>query len=136
MNYSTDLLTTVAECDASKAEALNQKELLNLELVNLDHDIKHFSSTDSAINSELISTTAELTAQQSAYSSITDPKVKSKTELKIKQLETRKLKLELRDDVYGPTEYLMMENRKARILLEIAEIDSLIAQIDVKKATL
>jgi hypothetical protein len=90
MNYSLEMLTTVAECDALLHLAGEDKETLERRRRNLDESIGNFGERTHDYSTEMQSVVTLLETYTLAYDALPEGKNKMTIYLEMKRLEARK----------------------------------------------
>jgi len=94
MNYSLEMITTVAECDALLALAGEDKETLERRRRNLDESIGNFGERTHEYSTDLQSVVTLLETYATAYDALPEGKNKMTIYLEMKRLEARKAQLD------------------------------------------
>jgi hypothetical protein len=94
MNYSLEMIITVAECDALLALAGEDKETLERRRRNLDESIGNFGERTHDYGTELQAVVTLLETYAAAYDALPEGKNKRTIYLEMKRLEAKKAQLD------------------------------------------
>ncbi len=136
MNYSVQNLTLVADCNVLLALAAKERADLDFKRLSDERMTVKFTQTSQEIDAELQGVIAEIAATESIIAMLPEGKSKDDAEDKKTRLEYRKFVLETRKESYGTVALLEKEMDLARVNREIEEVDTFIAAVQEKKATL
>jgi len=136
MAYSTQRLTTVADCDTLLTLVRDERDDMVFELTKLEKLIGDFSESSVEIDAELQAVRAELTAYRTLVDSLPEGSAKKTNIRRIKRLEAREVAISQRSETKGVVALLEKELEMERLKKEIAEIDAFIGAIEARKAQL
>lgn len=94
MDYSLEMITTVAECDALLLQAGEDQETLERRRRNLDESIGNFGERTHDYSTEMQSVITLLETYTLAYDALPEGKNKMTIYLEMKRMETRKAQLD------------------------------------------
>ena len=136
MNYSLEMITTIAECDALLLVAGEDKESLERRRRNLDETIGNFGDRTHNYGTELQATQTLLTTYNAAYDALPEGKNKATIYLEMKRLEARKAQLEKSVTSYNASSLI---NKQADFNLldsQVPVVTAFIAAIQTRRAAL
>lgn len=136
MEYSFDDFTTKSQLDGVTKVVSGIKDSVQHDLDNNVYDLKEFAETNDSVEDELSIVRVELNAQKQVFNSLSEGKLKERTNIRIKRLEAKEADLVRRASNYNEASLLLKQFQKARLEVVIAEADRLLAAIAAKIATL
>ena len=136
MSYSTNKITSIADCDLLLALASKEKANLEFKKLSEERQKTTYSENSIEIEAELQSVNAEIAATETIINTLPDGTTKDDSEKKKTKLEYRKFILEDRRENYGVIPLLQQEMDLARLGHELTEVDTFIAAVSAHRATL
>ena len=118
MNYSLEMITTVAACDALLAQAEEDKENLERRRRNLNESIGNFGERTQDYSTEMQAVVTLLETYAVAYDALPEGKNKMTIYLEMKRLEAKKAQLDKSVTSYNAStligkqvDYNLMDNQ-------------------------
>ncbi|MCW3090884.1 MAG: hypothetical protein JWP81_1953 [Ferruginibacter sp.] len=136
MAYSTDRITTSADCDLLLALASKTKADLSYKQLSEERQRTTYDQTSVEIDADLLAVIAEITASQTVIDTLADGPSKQDSIKKKTKLEYQKFLLNGRKENYGSVALLQKEMDVAMLGVEVAEIDVFIAALTARKASI
>ncbi len=136
MSYSTNKITTVADCDLLLAWAAKEKADLNFKKLSEERLTNNYSTASIEIDAELQSVLTEITATETIIAALPAGNSKDDAVKKKVRLEYKKFLLENRKESYGVVALLEKELDLTKVTLELTEIDAFTDAITTRKAAL
>ena len=136
MAYSTQMLTTVIDCDTVLTIANKEKEDLDFRKLSLERQKDNATDNSVEIDTELAAVNAEITALNAVVAGLPDGVIKTDTQNKIVKLEYRKFLLTTRKTNYGSVSLVEKEYELACTELALTETNAFIAAVTARKAEL
>ncbi|MDB5203298.1 MAG: hypothetical protein JWQ27_2707 [Ferruginibacter sp.] len=136
MNYSTILLTTIADCDALLATAASEKDDLDIRKRQLERKQENAASNSTEIDADLASVTAEIEAYEAVIAGMPEGPAKQQLISKLTKAVYKKFTLEERRANYGVLAILQQQYTIACLEKDMLETDQFVAAVTVHKATL
>ncbi len=136
MSYSTNKITTVADCDLLLAWAAKEKADLNFKKLSEERLTNNYSTASIEIDAELQSVLTEITATETIIAALPAGNSKDDAVKKKVRLEYKKFLLENRKESYGVVALLEKELDLTKVTLELTEIDAFTDAITSRKAEL
>ena len=136
MSFSTNVLSTIAECDAVLTVATKEKRGLQYKKSSLDKQKESFSESSTTVDQDLTEIDAKVLALQTIVATLPEGDLKEENKIKLKSAEARQMALSRRDKNYTTVALLSLELDLERVQKESDAIDQFIADINSKKATL
>jgi len=134
--YTVSTLTTVVDCDLVISMATKKKDQLEFQKTALERLLTVSSENSVEIEEELIATNAELTAEQTLVSTLSNGAAKKKAERKVKQLEYKQYLLTTRQIDFNSVAKLNRERDLMLIQKQLDELTTFIAEVEAWKRTL
>ncbi len=136
MNYSVQLLTTVADCDlVLQAAALEQSEL-NFKRYALEKKRITNTSTTASIEAQIPAVQAEVTAYETVLATLPEGEAKEEMASKVTKAKYKLFILQEKRASYGVIAILQLELEMGFIDASIAEVAVQTAAVTAHKATL
>jgi len=136
MAYSTNKLTTVAECDKVLDLAKREKAVLDYKLTGLVIDTDENQRSNAQLTADLLSVNAQVTAFKAAFDSLPEGAEKTEMGSKLRKLNDRKENLEERAAKVGTTGLLLTEMERGMLEKQVEELGVFIAAVTARKAAL
>jgi len=136
MNYSLEMITTVADCDALLQAAGEDKENLERRRRNLDESIGNFGERTHDYGTELHSVITLLDTYQAAYSALPEGKNKMTIYLEMKRLETRKAQLDKSVTSYNASSLIGKQVDFNLLNNQVPVVDAYITALQARRAAL
>jgi hypothetical protein len=136
MAYSTNKLTTVAECDKVLDLAKREKAVLDYKLTGLAIDTDENQRSNAQLTADLLSVNAQVTAFKAAFDSLPEGAEKTEMGSKLRKLNDRKENLEERAAKVGTTGLLLTEMERGMLEKQAEELGVFIAAVTARKAAL
>ena len=136
MAYSTNKLTTVAECDKVLDLAKREKAVLDYKLTGLAIDTDENQRSNAQLTADLLSVNAQVTAFKAAFDSLPEGAEKTEMGSKLRKLNDRKENLEERAAKVGTTGLLLTEMERGMLEKQVEELGVFIAAVTARKAAL
>jgi hypothetical protein len=134
--YDTIKLTSKADCDVLIEQANEEKSDLLFRKTAVEHQTSGYEKTASSVEADLQSSTAQLNALTTVIAGLPEGQVKDANVTKQKKLELRVYLLNQKKENYGAFALLLNQFEKAKIELELTEVDSFIDALQTRKAAL
>lgn len=137
MNYSVNLLTSPADCDAVLALLAKDRAALDQRRSSLQYELTQFDSTTPEVEGGLTQVAAQLAGISTYISSLpAGSDARRKVELEKERLDVRQRLLTDRQQNWGVVARLDRECDLARVVAELAELDACKAAVEARKAAL
>lgn len=137
MNYSVNLLTTPADCDAVQALLAKDSAALTQRQSSLQFTLSQFDSTSPEVEGSLTAVTAQLAGIDTYINSLpAGSAARRKVELEKERLDVQQRLLTGRQENWGSVARLDHECDLARLTAELAEITACQAAVTARKAAL
>ena len=136
MDYSSQSLTTVADCTVLLTMAAKEKADLNFRKLSDERLSARFTETSLSLAANLQGVLAEIEATETIISVLPAGPAMDEALDKKTRLEYRKFLLESRISSYGITALLEKEMDLGRTIKELEEVDAFIAEVEARQAVL
>jgi hypothetical protein len=136
MDYSLEMIITVAECDALLALATEDKETLERRRRNLDESIGNFGERTQEYSTELQSVITLLETYSAAYDVLPEGKNKMTIYLEMKRLETRKAQLDKSVTSYNTSSLIGKQVDFNLLDNQVPVIDAYITALQARRTAL
>ncbi|GAB2871035.1 hypothetical protein [Hymenobacter ruber] len=135
MAFSTNLLTTQAECDALLATKQRERTGLNNRLNNLQFQLDNWDDSTSA-GTELAATQALIAGLTPVVAALPDGDDKRRNQNQLNRYETRVNNLTSKMENYGATAKLEKELDRDTLTSDIATLDTFVTAVTTRRAEL
>src|SRR5215203_3727427 len=135
MSYSTNKITSIADCDLLISMAAKDKANLDFKILSDERQKILYSDNSVEIDADLQATLAELAATETIINTLPDGPTREDAGKRKIKLEYRQFLLEERKESHGTVALLEKELDLARLALELSEVNTFIAEVTAKKAT-
>ena len=135
MAFSTNLLTTVAECDALLATKQRERTGLSNRLNNLQFQLDNWDDATSA-STELTATQALIAGLTPVVAALPDGDDKRRNQNQLNRYETRVNNLTSKMENYGAAAKLEKELDRDTLTGDIATLDTFVTAVTTQRATL
>ena len=136
MEYSTQTLTTAADCNVLLSMATKEKADLDFKRLSAERQTERFAETSEQLSADLLGVIAELAATDTIIAALPEGPSKEDAKDKKTRLEYRKFTIETRMENFGTTALLEKEMDLARVLKEIDEVEAFMQAVEVRLAQL
>ena len=136
MAYSVNLLTIVPECDKLLGDYSKQRDDLLFRQLSLQRQQTSYSGSASEVQAELTGINGQVASLQTMVAGLAPGDDRDVNEARLKRLELRQFLLGQRQNDYSPTAVIDREHDLARVAADIAEVETLIAAVETRKAQL
>jgi hypothetical protein len=136
MNYSWNVVATLADCDAILTLVSREQADLQFAKAATEREITHYAENSVEVDAELQKVNAELAAYTTIVANLPAGENKEANITKLKRLEVRQRVLADRKNDYGVVALLDKQLSLGRIEKELVEVDAFIASLQAHKATL
>jgi hypothetical protein len=133
MNYTSTLLTTVADCDTLLTMANKEKAVLEFRKTSLTMQLENRTGSAFEIQAELASVNAQIAFYSSSIPGMPEGSEKEKFKLNLAKFEYRKIALTQRNANYGVISQLDSEHDIGKIEKQLEENATFIAIITARK---
>jgi hypothetical protein len=136
MGFSTNLISTVADCDLLLSLAAKEKSDLDFRKLSLERQRSSYAETAVETEAELQAVTAELTALAGIIASLPNGELKDENVTKQKKLELKQYLLTEKKDNYGAVALLAKEFDQARLDKELQAAEEFSAALEERRTSL
>jgi hypothetical protein len=136
MAYSTNLLTTVADCELLLARAAKEKAELEFKILSGERDFSHYSTVASAVTADLEAINADIEATETVIAALPDGRTKEENQDKLVKLNYRKFILENRKENYNSITLLETEMEIAQLNQQKTEVAAFVTAVTSRKTAL
>jgi hypothetical protein len=136
MAYSTNLLSTAAECDAALTIAEDELKVLRHQESNIDYQRDNTTDSATETQAELAGLDADIASLNAQIPTITVVSTRKKRETELRKAVYRRAQLADLQEKRGIVALLKREMALAQVRVQIIELNTLVTAITTRKAEL
>ena len=133
MEYTLDMVTTIADCDALLATATSERQDLDHRKYELNHSYQNLSSGSAGLDAELSAVMAEINSYEQSLPAFPPGPAKDLMEGRLEKANHRKYLLTVRRKNYGVLALIEKQYALISVDREITENDEFVIAINKRK---
>lgn len=136
MNYSLNLVTTIADCDALLNMANDEKNTLEYRQTTLNYQLNNQAESSVEFASDLLAATTELQSVEASIAQMTEGDARNAQIRRKMTLELKIFNMNLRAENYGITSVLSRQMEINQVAQQLEVTDAFIADVEARKLQL
>ncbi|MEN9640568.1 MAG: hypothetical protein RLZZ262_2437 [Bacteroidota bacterium] len=136
MNYSLNLVTTIADCDALLNMANDEKNTLEYRQTTLNYQLNNQTESSVEFASDLLAATTELQSVEASIAQMTEGDARNAQIRRKMTLELKIFNMNLRAENYGITSVLSRQMEINQVAQQLEVTDAFIADVEARKLQL
>jgi hypothetical protein len=136
VNYSLNLVTTIADCDALLNMANDEKNTLEYRQTTLNYQLNNQTESSVEFASDLLAATTELQSVEASIAQMTEGDARNAQIRRKMTLELKIFNMNLRAENYGITSVLSRQMEINQVAQQLEVTDAFIADVEARKLQL